>query len=204
MPLRTAIKALVVCVLLASLTTPGLSHADSERFPRAAGPHPGRFLEEEYAERLGLEAGTLAAIHTIVETARLQNKTLGTELHQAHAQMRALLSQDTPDPAAVMQQADTIGALELAERKNRLQAMLQIRTLLTPAQRQELIRLQGESSMRGRFDGLRACQADSAKLCPDAASGRARLQCLHDHLEALSEPCRAAIQRPRGDRPGPQ
>jgi len=204
MPLCTAVKAFVACMLLASLAAPGRSHADTGRPPRDAGSYSGRFLEEEYAERLGLEAETLAAIHTIVETARLQNKTLWTELQQAHAQMRALLSQDTPDPAAVMQQADTIGALELAERKNRLQAMLQIRAILTPAQRQELVRLQGESFMRGRFDGLHACQADSAKLCPDAASGRTRLQCLRDHLEELSEPCRAAIQRPRGERPGPQ
>ena len=203
MPICTAVKAFVACVLLASLAVPGRSHADAGRPPRDAGSHPGRFIEEEYAERLGLEAETLATIHTIVETARLQSKPLWTELHQAHAQMRALLSQETPDPAAVMRQADTIGALELAERKNRLQAMLQIRAILTSAQRQELVRLQGELSTRGRFDGLHACQADSAKLCSDAAPGRVRIQCLRDHLEELSETCRAAIQRPRGERPGP-
>ena len=203
MPICTAVKAFVACVLLASLAVPGRSHADAGRPPRDAGSHPGRFIEEEYAERLGLEAASLAAIHTIVETARQQSKPLWTELQQAHAQMRALLSQATPDPAAVMRQADTIGALELAERKNRLQAMLQIRAILTPAQCQELVRLQGELSTRGRFDSLRTCQADSANLCPDAASGRARLQCLYDHLAELSEPCRAAIQRPRGERPGP-
>ena len=199
----TAAKVLVICVLLASLTVPGLSHADTGRPPRDASVHPGRFLEEEYAERLGLEAETLAAIRTIVEAAHLQNKTLRAELHQAHVQMRALLSQEMPDEWAVMQQADAIGALDLAERKNRLQAMLRIRALLTPAQRQELIRLQGESATRGRFDSLQACQADSAGLCPEAAPGRARLQCLHDHREQLSETCRAALQTRRGDRHGP-
>ena len=204
MLLCTAVKALVACVLLASLTVPGLSYADAGRPPRDAGSHPGRFPEEEYAERLGLEAETLAAIRTIVEAARIQSKALRAELHAAHAQMRTLLSQELPEATAVMQQADTIGAMELAERKNRLQAMLQIRALLTPAQRQELIRLQGELSTRGRFGSLHACQTDSANLCPDAASGRARLQCLHDHLEELSEPCRTAIQSRRGDRQGPQ
>ena len=205
MPLCTAIKALLVCMLLASLTAPGRSHADSGRPPRdaGAGAHPGRFLEEEYAERLGLEAGTLAAIGAIAEAAHLQSKTLRTELHQAYAQMRALLSQALPDEFAVMQQADAISALDLAERKNRLQAMLRIRALLTPAQRQELIRLEGEFSTRGRFDSMHACQADSASLCPDATSGRARLQCLHEHREALSETCRTALQTRRGDRQGP-
>ena len=202
MHVRTIVNALMVCVLLTALTTPGLSHAGAERPPRDAGTQPDRFIAE-HAERLGLEAETLTAIHAIVEASRLQSKALWAELHQAHAQMRALRSQETPDPASVMRQADTIGALELAERKNRLQAMLQIRTLLTPAQRQELIRLQGELSTRRRFDSLPACQADSANLCPDAAPGRARIQCLRDHLEALSETCRDALQTRRGEGHGP-
>jgi len=203
MSICTAVKALVVCVLLASLTVSGLSHADVGRPPRDAGSHSGRFLEEEYADQLGLEAETLATIHTIVEEARRQGKVLGAQLHQAYIQMRALLSEEMPDTDAVMKLADTIGSLELAERKNRLQAMLQIRSLLSPEQRQELIRLQGEFSMRRRFDGLQACQADSANLCPDAAPGRARIQCLRDHLETLSEACRTALQTRRGDGRGP-
>jgi len=108
--------------------------------------------------------------------------------------MRALLSQELPDEAAVMQQADTIDALELTERKNRLQAMLRIRALLTPAQRQELIRRQGELHSRRRPDFMQACQADSTNLCQDATHWRTRMQCLHDHIEELSETCRAAIQ----------
>jgi len=191
-------------MLLASLTVPGISHADAERLRRDSGSHPGRFIEE-YAEQLGLEAETVAAIRTIVEATHQQNKDLGAKLHQAYAQMRTLLSQEMPDKAAVMQQADAIGAIELAARKNRLQAMLQIRALLKPAQRQELLRLQGEpSTTRDRFDSIRACQADSANLCSDAASGRARLQCLRDHVEELSETCRTALQSRRGDRQGPQ
>jgi Spy/CpxP family protein refolding chaperone len=136
----------------------------------------------------------MAAIRTIVDGSRARGETLRAELRTANAQMRALLSQALPDEAAVMQQADTIGALELAERKNRLQAMLQIRTLLTSAQRQELIRRQGELYSRRRPDLMQACQADSTNLCPDATHWRSRMQCLHNHLEELSETCRATIQ----------
>ena len=100
---------------------------------------PDRFIAE-YAERLGLNQETLATIRTIVEASRAQGETLRAELRQAYAQMRASLSQEMPKEAAVMQQADAIGALELAIRKQRLQAMLRIRALLTPAQRQELSR----------------------------------------------------------------
>jgi Spy/CpxP family protein refolding chaperone len=193
MRIRTTIRALAVCVLLVGLTAPGRSYADSRRPPRDAGSQSDRFIEEQ-AEQLGLDEKTMAAIRTIVDGSRARGETLRAELRTANAQMRALLSQALPDEAAVMQQADTIGALELAERKNRLQAMLQIRTLLTSAQRQELIRRQGELYSRRRPDLMQACQADSTNLCPDATHWRSRMQCLHNHLEELSETCRATIQ----------
>jgi Spy/CpxP family protein refolding chaperone len=193
MRIRTTIRALAVCVLLVGLTAPRSSYADSRRPPRDAGSQSDRFIEEQ-AEQLGLDEKTMAAIRTIVDGSRARGETLRAELRTANAQMRALLSQALPDEAAVMQQADTIGALELAERKNRLQAMLQIRTLLTSAQRQELIRRQGELYSRRRPDLMQACQADSTNLCPDATHWRSRMQCLHNHLEELSETCRATIQ----------
>jgi len=193
MRVRSTLKALAVCVLLVGLTAPGSGRADSRRPPREAGSQSDRFIAEQ-AERLGLDAKTLAAVRTTVDASRARGEAIRAELHTAYTQMRELLSQDLPDEAAVMQQADTIGALELAERKNRLQAMLQIRALLTPAQRQELIRLQKEMPSGRRPELMQACQTDSVNLCPNAAHWRTRMQCLHDHIEELSEACRAAIQ----------
>jgi Spy/CpxP family protein refolding chaperone len=193
MYIRTTIKVLAVCVLLVGLTASGSSYADARRPPRDAGSQSDRFIEEQ-AEQLGLDEKTMAAIRAIVDASRTRGETLRAELHTAYAQMRTLLSQELPDEAAVMQQANTIGALELTERKNRLQAMLRIRALLTPVQRQELIRRQGELHSRRRPDLTQACQTDSTNLCPEATHWRTRMQCLHDHVEELSETCRATIQ----------
>jgi hypothetical protein len=93
--------------------------------------------------------------------------------------------------------------LELAARKQRLQVMLRIRALLTPAQRQELIRLQETWHTRRRPDFMPACQAESTDFCPDAAPGRPHLECLYEHMAELSEACRTAIQGRRGDGRGP-
>ena len=42
--------------------------------------------------------------------------------------------------------------------------------------------------------GLRqACGADMAKLCPNAAPGDARRQCMRDHRDQLSDACKSAI-----------
>src|SRR5215468_142374 len=180
MRVRTTINVLVVCVLLTVLTALDVSRAGAQRPSRDASAQPDRFIAE-YAERLGLDQGTLAAIRTIVEASRAQGETLRAELRQAQAKMRALLSHEAPTEAAVMQQADTIGSLELAVRKQRLQVMLQIRALLTPAQRQELIRLQETWHTRRRPDIVPACQAESTDFCPDAAPGRPHLECLYEH-----------------------
>jgi Spy/CpxP family protein refolding chaperone len=202
MRIRTTINALVVCVLLIGLTAPGVGHAGAERPPRDASAPPDQFIAE-HAERLGLDKEILTAIRAIVDASRAQGETLRAELRQAQAQMRVLLSQEVPNEAAVMQQADAIGALELAVRQQRLQAMLRIRALLTPAQRQELMRLQEAWHTRRRLAIMQACQAESTDLCPDATHGRPHLACLHEHMAELSEACRTAIQGRRGDRRGP-
>jgi Spy/CpxP family protein refolding chaperone len=203
MRVYTAASILVVCVLLTGLAAPGLSRAGSSRSPREPGLLSDRFIAE-HAQRLGLDEQTLAAIRTIVDASHERGRALQGELHRAHNHMRALLSQETPDEAAVMQQAEAIGALELAERQNRLQAMLRIRALLTPEQRQELIRLGGESQMRRKPDVISACRTELTSLCPDATHEQAWRQCLHAHTEELSAACRAAIQHRRGGgRPRP-
>ena len=202
MHVRTTIGALVVGVLLTVLTAPGVSRAGDERSSRDAKAQPDRFIAE-HAEQLGLTQETLTAIHTIVEASRGPQEARRVALRQAYAQMRALLSQEVPDEVAVMQQAEAISALELAARKQRLQVMLQIRALLTPAQRQELVRLQEAWRTRRRPAMLQACQTESTALCSDAAPGRPHLACLHDHMAELSEACRRALQSRRGDGRGP-
>jgi Spy/CpxP family protein refolding chaperone len=198
MPVRTTINVLVVCVLLTALTALDISRAEAQRPSRDTSAQLDRFITQ-YAERLGLDQETLGTIRTIVDASRTQEETLRAELRQAQAQMRTLLSQEMPNATAVMQQADAIGALELASRKQRLQAMLRIRALLTPAQRQELMHLQETGHTRRRPALMQACQAESTELCPEAAPGHPHLECLYEHMAELSEACRTAIQGSRGE-----
>jgi Spy/CpxP family protein refolding chaperone len=188
-------------VLLAGLLAPAASVAEppgpSPRHGPPGGPHPERFIEQ-HAERLGLDAETLDAIQKITDESRERGEALRMELHDAHRAMRDLLSGEAPDESAVLQQAEAIGELELEERKNRLRATLQIRTLLTPEQREELIRMREEFGPRGRRGPLGGCQADLRGVCRDAELGRAALQCLSQHWDELSEECRSMLEgKPR-------
>ena len=58
--------------------------------------------------------------------------------------MRKLLDQEAPDLNGILRQADRIGAIETELNKLRLRTMLRIRGLLTPEQRQELVRIHEE------------------------------------------------------------
>jgi Spy/CpxP family protein refolding chaperone len=119
--------------------------------PAAAGEHGRRHerppldaLLERDAERLGLDAETLARIRASADASRPERERRVDELHALRLEMRTLLAEDAPDRDAVMQLADRIGAAETALDKHRLATLLEIRALLTPEQRRELVRIHEE------------------------------------------------------------
>ena len=119
-----------------------------------------------------------------------------------HEGMKALLSQSSPDEAAVMQRVEEIGAVEVEMHKHRLDTMLAIRALLTPEQREEMTRLREESRGRWKRALLEDCEADLEALCPDADERWSRKECLKAHRDEVSEQCRDAMRAARHARHG--
>ena len=174
-----------------------------------SGPHPGHFIEKQ-AERLGLDDQTRQRIRQIADESHTRGQTIQESLRQTHTEMRQLLEQDMPDEAAVLQQAEKIGKLRTDKQKNRLTAMLQIRALLTPAQRQTLTELRREDRPprrdrrgKGRWR-VDVCRQEISTHCPDAEPGRASLQCLLDNWEKLAEDCQSFLDRPQRWGRGPR
>ena len=120
---------LLVCGGLISLSTPA--------FTQPLGPPAGMPPENLFAI-LGLDEATQAEIHTIRATSRAELSTLLPQLQQAHQRMNALLDQDTPDEAIVMEQIETMANIRTKIKQERLRMMLRVRALLTPAQREAL------------------------------------------------------------------
>lgn len=124
---------------------------DAPRGPRR-GPPPFEDLLERNAGRLGLDEKTRAEIRSIADATREKSRPLQQSLRSLRDEMRTLLDQAAPDHEAVFQQAERIGAAETALHKLRLESMLEIRSLLTPAQREELVRIH-EERRRARGHG---------------------------------------------------
>lgn len=131
---------------LGALVGAGATRAAAEppRGPHHEGP-PGfdRMLERD-ADRLGLDAETRAHVREIADAARAAAEPLEEQRRALRERMRALLDQDAPDVDAVMRLADQMGAVDTELRKRHLRTLLDIRALLTPAQREELVRIHGE------------------------------------------------------------
>ena len=134
----------------AALAQPGPSH---HRGPHHGGPPLDRFVER-HGDRLGLDEETRAAIDAIVERSRAEGEGLREEREAAYRELRSLLEQDMPDEAAVMRQADRTGEVGTRGRKHRLKTQLEIRALLTPEQRRQLVEIRKEE--REKWRGRRA------------------------------------------------
>jgi Spy/CpxP family protein refolding chaperone len=185
-------------ILLVGVMLAGASMAEPPFGKHRRHHEPGRFIEE-HAERLGLDGETLDSIQSIVESSRVRADDLHAEVRELHRQMHELLRQDAPDEAAVMQHADAIGQAETEMHKHRLATMLEIRALLTPEQRQELVRLRED--FRERRGELReACAADVSAFCPDAEGRWSRWRCLDENRSELSEGCQRALDEGRRHR----
>jgi len=103
------------------------------------GPPHDRLTRLETAlDSLGLDEGRRTTIQGALDTARVEQETLRTQLKQAHGDLRALLAQDAPDETAVLAQAEVIGHLETTSRQQLLRTLLTVRGLLTPEQRVKL------------------------------------------------------------------
>jgi Spy/CpxP family protein refolding chaperone len=167
--------------------------------PRGGPPDHPLFLEQQ-AERLGLDQETRVKIRGIIERVRESREARRPKIQAAYEHMHELLSVEQPDDAAVMAQAELIGALELADRKERLMAMLTIRTVLSPEQRAELVRIREERQDSAHRKSPWLCARDLERLCPDAEPGRATLRCLEASWDALSPRCSGLF----GAEPGPR
>ncbi len=134
-----------VAIAALAIGAAGASADDGPRRGRPShGPPPIERVLERHSERLGLDAETREKIRAIAREGREAGEPRRDELRALKRELRALLSREEPDEAAVLDQAEAIGRVETELQKQRLRTMLAIRALLSPEQRRELVRIHEE------------------------------------------------------------
>ena len=111
----------------------------------AGGPHGGfhhgRAPEakmERHLEKLGLEPEQMERVRGILASSKEARQANREKIREAYREMRALLDQESPDEAAIMEQAGKMGELKTEEHKAMLRTLLAVRAELTPEQREKL------------------------------------------------------------------
>jgi Spy/CpxP family protein refolding chaperone len=112
------------------------AHAEPGEGPGGPGG-PGRRLER-MIQTLGLNATQQQKVQAILDAAKPKREEIRGQMRKAFDEMRALLDQDTPEQAAVLAQADRIGAISTEAHKAMLTTLLAVRAELTPEQRAKL------------------------------------------------------------------
>ncbi len=188
-----------VFAFIAALVFAGPSVAGStSKHHRCGHDEPDAGMFKEHAERLGLDEKTLADIQKVVETSQTRSGELKSEMRTAYLELHTLLSQDLPKERDVMKLAERIGKLDTEKRKQRLAAVLKVRSLLTSEQRAELVKIREEKKEAFLAPIREACAEDMERLCPGMGPGPERGMCLHEHKAELSEGCRSAVREMHG------
>ena len=174
-------KLFSIAVLITGLLLPTLSQARPQ--------HRMRMLD-----KLQLDATTRGQVQSIVAAARAEARALRAQLKTQRRQLKSLMQGDAAE-SVVLARADELHRLKGKLRRIRLKSMLQIKALLTPAQRQQLKQLR-----QSRFKALRAaCKADAETLCA-GVKGRRKGRCLMGSFDRLSTSCRSALTQKMGRR----
>jgi Spy/CpxP family protein refolding chaperone len=106
-------------------------------------PYPGGLIER-HAKRLGVSDATLKRMRATFDNARAEGDAIRRKIQVEQATLRGLVDADVPDEAAVMAQAEKIGAMSVDQRKAQLRAIIAVRAMLTPEQRAELTKIRTE------------------------------------------------------------
>src|SRR5262245_63768903 len=84
-----------------ALAAAGAARGDHGMGMGMGGPGRAAFLDRQL-QQLNLPAQTQTAVDAVLAQARTQQDALWQQVRAAHASMKSLLEQDTPDEAAVM------------------------------------------------------------------------------------------------------
>ena len=107
------------------------------------GPLPHELLRR-HADQLGISEDVLEQVEAMVSEVKDSQRTLRRDIKKLKIDVHYEMEQDNPDRQKVMNLVRESGELKIKQHQARIGVLLDIRALLTPAQREGLERLMKE------------------------------------------------------------
>jgi len=129
--------AVVVALVAAAAPAPGESH-----WPRTLGKHHGKFWKrEKVRDKLDLSQAQVQNLEQIFASHQQSLVDLEANVKRERSELDTLLTNEQTDDARVMTQVDVLEQARARLGKARVMMLLEMRKVLTPAQREALARL---------------------------------------------------------------
>jgi Spy/CpxP family protein refolding chaperone len=126
------IRAIISSACLALCVANGLARAETD------GP-PAWARWEQRVHRLDLQPAQREKVQKILAASHTERQAIQGRVRQAAQELDQLLQQPDTKEQAILRQADKLGELTTERQKAMLRALLQVRAVLTPEQRQQLL-----------------------------------------------------------------
>lgn len=115
------------------------------------------------AKELDLSKEQQQQIRAILESKNAEMKTLREKMEAGSKRQAELISQDTPDEAAILKSLDELSAVRLEIARIRVHQVLEVQKLLTPEQRAKIRERMKERMDRKNTGEQRRRNADAAR-----------------------------------------
>ena len=153
-----------VCIraLAAALVAPATSAFGDEHWPGGGGMHHGKFWRrDKVRHRLKLTDDEIEKLEDVLAKNRQPLEDLEADVKKKRAALDALLADDRAAETTVLAQVDRIEEARAKLGKARVAMLLEMRRVLTPEQRRQLVQLREEHERRK--DGSNRTSADQTE-----------------------------------------
>jgi Spy/CpxP family protein refolding chaperone len=147
--------------LAAALVAPVISAFGDEHWPGGDGMHHGKFWRrDKVRHRLKLTDDELERLEDVLARSRQPLADMEADVKKKRAALDALLGDDRTAEATILAQVDQIEQARATLGKARVRMLLEMRSILTPEQRRQLVRLREKDK---RKDGRDRAGAEEAE-----------------------------------------
>ena len=142
-----------VLALAAALAATGASALGDERGPGGGGTHHAKFWRrDKIRHQLRLTDDEIDKLEDILARNRQRLEDMKADVKKKRATLDALLTDDQTDEATILGQVDLIEHARAKLGKARVAMLLEMRGVLTPEQRRQLVQLRDKDKRKAGTD----------------------------------------------------
>ena len=149
MRMQSSRRLYLFCGLMsiALLASTAMAQQRNRRASTPGGSAEGRIMKRN-AEALGLSEEVIAKIDAVIEAGTAEETKIREQTTAAISELNEILKENLPSEKELLAAADKIGKSASASRRLKMKSLIEMRSLLTPEQREKFMELRKKAAGR--------------------------------------------------------